>query len=219
MGAFSSRVTSAVAALSVAAGACAGTREPPPAPVSFPAVKTAALVRGGEGRPERPKDALDALETSLAARGIAARAVERGRGGDRALERLEDLVASRVWSGARAGGRRAPEPLGGAAAAPVRALGVDAVVLLLRFDRGLPPRDRPPTGLPPFGAPPPAGFEERPLSPYRPTAALALVSGDGALVWFDWGPRDAAYDPEGPVNAAEAVEAAARFLAGEREDG
>jgi hypothetical protein len=218
MGAFSSRVASAVAALSVAAGACAGTREPVPGPVSFPAVKTAALVRGGEGRAERPKDALDALETSLAARGIAARAVERGRGGDRALLRLEDLVASRVWSGARAGGRRAPEPLGDEGAAPVRALGVDAVALLLRFDRGLPPRDRAPGGLPPFGAPPP-GFEERPLSPYRPTAALALVSRDGALVWFDWGPRDAAYDPEGPVNAAEAVDAAARFLAGEREDG
>jgi hypothetical protein len=47
--------------------------------------------------------------------------------------------------------------------------------------------------------------------------AVAVVGGDGALVWFDWGPRDEQVDPPGALNAAEAVDSAVRALFGEPE--
>jgi hypothetical protein len=226
MRSFSSRVPwAAVAtALAVAAagGACATVDEPAPTPLPFPTVKSAALVRWSERGAERPKDALDALAASLAERGIATRELDLGRGDGkerRDLERLFATVEARVESGAGVPGRgRSAQPLGDGAARTVRALGADALALHVRFDERL-LRRRATTPLPPFGVPPSGLPHEQPISSYRPNAAIALVSRDGALVWFDWGPRDASRDPEGPVNAAEAVDAAARLLAGDPDEG
>lgn len=219
---FSSRVPWGVVAFLVAGGGCATRGEPPPAAAApFPEVKSAALLRWVERGPERPKDALDALAASLAERGITTHVRDLGPGRSKALadvERLYGDVESRVWSGSGLSGRsRDGQPLGADAARTVRALGADAVALYLRFDARLPGRGA--AGpMPPFGFPP-SGPVDRPSSgAYRPVAAIALVSRDGTLVWFDWGPRDETRDPEGPVNAAEAVDAAARLLAGERED-
>jgi hypothetical protein len=184
-------------------------------------VKSAALVRWSERGAERARDALDALGASLAERGIATRELDLGPGDARDrrdLERLFATVEARVESGAGVPGRgRSAQPLGEAAARTVQALGADALALHVRFDERFLRRRA--TPLPPFGVPPSGLPQEQPISSYRPTAAIALVSRDGALVWFDWGPRDASRDPDGPVNAAEAVDAAARLLAGEPDEG
>lgn len=212
--------SSRLSALAIAGAAglsCATVGEPAPAgPPPFAAVRRIALVRV---RPDpaaaRPKDPLDALGESLAARGYEARQVEIGRGAGpelRALERLHARTEGWVVSAPPRGrfGRRA-DALGADAGEAVRGLGVDAVALYHRFD------ERPFSAFPepPLGA---SAFPRR-REPARPVAALTVVDRDGNAVGFEWGAAGAELDPSAPVNAAEAIDLLLRALAGDPEDG
>jgi hypothetical protein len=215
--------TSGVTALALAAAACATVGEPPPGPPAFEEVRTVALVRWRDDPGvARAKDPLDALEESLAARDVATRAVEIGprtEDASRALERLHSRLATRIVQGPPRGryGRGA-EPLGAEAADAVAALGVDAVALHHRADAfglGALPRARAPVLGDPF--PPSASPPSATLSLRRPLGALSLVDRRGNAIWFEWGAPESELDPSAPVNAAEAVDALLRVLAGEGE--
>lgn len=212
--------TSGVAALALAAVACATAGEPPPGPPPFDEVRSVALVRWrDEPGVARAKDPLDALGESLAARGVATQTVEigpRAKGALRPVERLHARLAARIVQGPPRGRRgRVPEALGEEAAAAVAALGVDAVALHHRadaFGRGaLPPV--PPALGDPFAPPGPHPFATRDF--HRPLGAVSLVDRRGNAIWFDWGAPDSELDPSAPVNAVEAVDALLRALAGE----
>lgn len=215
--------TFGVAALALAAVACATVGEPPPGPPAFEEVRTVALVRWRDDPSvPRAKDPLDALEESLAARDVATRAVEIGprtEDASRALERLHSRLAARILEGPPRGRRgRGAEPLGADAADAVAALGVDAVALHHRADAfglgALPRAPAPVLGdpFPPLASHPSTAYARR-----RPLGALSLVDRSGNAIWFEWGAPDSELDPSAPVNAVEAVDAVLRVLAGEGE--
>jgi hypothetical protein len=86
-------------------------------------------------------------------------------------------------------------------AAPVLAqVGADALAVYARS--------------PGWGAPPPSPFLGQPLrvpSP-APVSAIALVARDGTVVTWAWGGGSDPFGATGPVNAAEAVDAALALL-------
>jgi len=177
-----------------------------------------ALVRA---RPDpataRPRDALDALAESLAARGYETRRIELGpKVGDdlRAVDRLFGSMEGRIGSASpRARFGRRVEPAGADAAAAVRGLGVDAIAMFHRFE-----------GLPLAAFPEPqlgGGLFPRRAEPLsrRPGGALSLVDREGNATWFAWGAPGAELDPAEPVNAAEAIDMLLRALTGEPGDG
>ncbi len=210
-----------------AAAACATLGEPqaPPGPPAFQGVRTVALVRWVDdpGR-ARPKDPLDALQESLAARGFATRVVELGprRRDPGDVYRLFERVEGRVSSGAPSGrpGRRIERVGADAARAALAAVSTDAMAAYHRLV-GVPmlaPLPPPTDPLDPL-APLPGGlYPSRSLEPpYRPLGAISLVDRDGNLVWFDWG-TPPSIDLGAPANAAEAVDAALRALSGQPEE-
>jgi hypothetical protein len=199
---------------------CATVGEPAPAgPPPFAGVKRIALVRARADRGgARPKDVLDALAESLAARGYEVSRKELGpsppaelRGLERLYARVDGLVAS---AAPRPRYGRRVEPAGADAAEVMRALGVDAVAMYHRFDDRLllPPPDAPIGG---------SLFPSRPEVPGtgRPVGALSLVDASGNATWFAWGAPGADLDPSQPVNAAEAIDMLLRALGGEPEEG
>jgi hypothetical protein len=214
--------TFGVAALALAAAACATVGEPPPGPPVFEEVRTVALVRWRDDPSvARAKDPLDALEESLAARDVATRVVEIGPGGEdagRALERLHSRLAARIPEGPPRGrGGRGVEPLGADAGDAVAALGVDAVALHHRADAfglGALPRAPAPVLGEPFPPPGSSATHAR----RRPLGALSLVDRGGNAIWFEWGAPESELDPTAPVNAAEAVDAVLGVLAGGGEE-
>jgi hypothetical protein len=181
----------------------------PAGPPPFQGVRSVALVRSRDAEAGRPRDPLDALKESLAARGLEVRTVELGPRVDGALrpvQRLQDRAAREAE--ASGSGRERVRRLGEDAAAAVRGLGVDAVVLYHRTDdwrlsAAPDPRAFASPGLPPAVA-------------RRPVAALTAVDANGAAVTYAWGaPGDGlGADPTAPVNAAEAVDLVVRALAG-----
>ncbi len=209
----------AALALALAAVACAtvGEQASPPGPPPFEGVKRIALVRWVEDpAAPRAKDALDALGESLGARGYATRAVEVGpRTRDRRdLAGLFTRIHARIAGGTgREAYGRGTDRAGGEAAAALAALGVDAVAMMHRFEGPLPPAMSldspfaPRTPGSPFDPP-------RSARPYRPIGALSLVSRSGDVVWFEWG-TPPPEDPSAPANAAEAIDAVLRALAGD----
>jgi hypothetical protein len=195
-------------ALLLAAG-CVTVPEEPPGPPPFRGIGRLVLVREVD-RPEvgrRPKDPLDALGESLAARGKAAREVEVGpllREDLRGVRRLYDRIEERIAGGPPPGWRGRPvERVGGDVGALLDRLGVDAAVLYY------PPRPR--------AAPPPLSTLE-PMEPTQPApapvGALAVVDREGELVWFDWGGDERGRAPSAPASAAEAVEEVLRVITG-----
>jgi hypothetical protein len=196
------------------AGCAAVQPPPPPGPSPFRAVKKLVLARRvDDPRAQRGRDAVDALKESLDARGYETRVVEVGPGKDRALrdlDRLEDRIASRLWSRDVAPGR--VEPLGPDAGAVVAALGVDAVAGYHRLDARFAPLPPPPQpwGVPSAAAPAPP--------PRPPTGALSLVAADGSLAWFPWGGGQAELDDRQLLNPAEAIDAVLAALSGGGDD-
>lgn len=207
----------------LAATACATPGAPPPRPHSFQDVRAIALVRLVDGPGAvRGKDPLDALRDSLAERGYDARLVEIGRGRSvpREVERLYGAVDARVAAGGSPAGpgSRAVRVSSAEAAAALGALRADAMATY--HDLSLRPMLPPPMVADPFDplAPPGALYRPQPGDvSYRPLGALSLVDRDGDLVWVDWG-TPALADPEAPTNAAEAIDALLRILAGEPAD-
>jgi hypothetical protein len=204
-----------------AALACATAGGPavPPAAPPFEGVRAVVLVRVADDRDRRPRDALDALDESLRAKGLATRTVEVGpglRADLKDVERLARDVESTIRSSPRYGPSygsehrptellaRAPRPL-------LEKLAADAFAVYLRLGHHLGPYASSP---PPVGSMP----DSRTPATYStgPTAALALVDRDGTLLWFDWGGDEELEEPDSRVvNAAEAVDEAVRVLAGE----
>lgn len=210
------------------AASCATAGAPAPQDTrdtrSFQDIRKIALVRWvDDPGVVHGKDPLDALRESLAERGYDVRLVEigRGRNAARDVERLYMRVDGRIEARSRPDrmGSRVVHLGPGDAAAALGALGTDAMATYHRF-----------TGLPML-LPPPARDPLDPLSgpgtlyppqadaiPYQPLGALSLVDRDGDLVWFDWG-SPAPADADVPANAAEAVDALLRVLAGQAPDG
>lgn len=204
-----------LAAALAAAAACASMDATAPGPPPFLGVKKLVLVRRvHDGRPQRPRDAIDALKESLDARGYAVRIVELGPGKDgelRDLERLQDRLEARLWG--RAGATPRAGGMGNEAGAVVARLGADAVAGYHRLDLALAP-------LPPPQDPWGSAYAQRPAAPARrPAGALSLVAADGAVGWFPWGGPGAELDPGALVNAAEAIDALLAALAGDAGEG
>jgi hypothetical protein len=204
------RRLASVALLALAGAACSGA-EPAPAPNPFQGGvrKVALLRRAPPDEERRPKDPLDAVAESLAAKGIEVRFVTvGGKGGEgRSVERLYDDVEGRVAASAGFDARgRSSGSLGDADGKVVRALGVDAVVTYHRW-RGLSAAD-------PLSAPM-GGAYARPQVRTRAVGALGIVGPAGELLAFDWGPRDTTVAPNAAETAAEAVDATVRALTGE----
>ncbi len=177
-------------------------------------MKKLVLVRRVDGaRKPGERDALDALEESLRARGYQARIVEVGRARDatlRDVDALEERVAARFWSRDRTPGRA--ELLGADAGAVVAKLGADAVVGYHRGEEQplpLPPPPDPMWG--PSRAP-------RPPTVGPPAGALSVVAASGAAAWFPWGGAGAEADSRALLNAAEAIDAVLAALAGKTDD-
>jgi len=213
-----SRPLAALALAGITSLSCATPGEPAPGPPPFTGVRKIALVRWrADPAAPRPKDALDALAESLAARSYETRLVEIGPRSSndlRPLERLHARVEAFVVSAAQGGqigrARRRAERAGAEAADAVRQHGVDAVAMLHRFDERFPP---------PFSqAPAGSAFPRAPGPPARPTGALSLVDRDGSVIWFEWGAPGAELDPTAAVNAAEAIDLLLRALAGEPDE-
>jgi hypothetical protein len=207
-------LASACAALSCATMGEPASAGPPP----FAGVKKLALVRIRAGRDGvRPRDVLDALADSLAARGYEVRWVEVGPNPPAALRGVERLYARIDGSIASAQPRprfgRRVEPAGADAAEVMGALDVDALAMVHRFDDRLlmPPPDALSGGF----------FPTRPDQPgmRRPAGALSLVDRAGNATWFAWGAAGSELDPTQPVNAAEAIDMLLHALAGEAEEG
>jgi hypothetical protein len=209
-----------LAALAAAAAcATAGERaaqEPPP---SFRAVRSLVLARTPDDRAGRPKDPLDGLDESLRARGYETRIVELGAGRKPELARLDGLFGKLETRAATPRGERfGPAPTGeaGAAAGDVVAdLGVDAVVTYHRLEgrRFLaPPAPPPPTFAGTYASQPQA------LAPRTAQGAFALVDRTGHVAVFPWGESGATAEPEGAMNAAEAIDQLLRVLTGEPAD-
>lgn len=201
-----------------ASAACATVPEPPRAP-PFEGVKTIALVRWRAEGSARPRDPLDALKESLDGRGYATRLVELGRRPPEALRPVERLFQR---MGSRVGGGPLPDRpgrvvrVGTEAEEAAAALQVDAVALYHRAaDTTRFPAEPEPHPFPGPGFPPP------PMVTRRPLGALSLVDAKGNAVIFDWGAPEEplGYDPSAPVNAAEAIDALLRVLAGDPADG
>lgn len=214
--------TPLVALLAAASCATAGLPAPQDAH-SFQDVRRIALVRWvDDPGVVRRKDPLDALRESLAERGYDVRLVEIGRGRKtaREVERFYGEVDGRiaVRSTPDRTGSRVVHVAAADAAAALGALGADAMAVYHDFTGQpmlLPPPVRDP--LDPLASPgalypPPAD-----AIPYRPLGALSLVDREGNLVWFDWG-SPAPADADAPANAADAIEALLRALAGEPAD-
>lgn len=208
-----------LAALAIAGAlclSCATMGEPAPVgPPPFQGVRRIALVRI---RPDpataRPKDPLDALAESLAARGYETRVVEVGprvQDSLREVERLHERIEG--WIAAAPHGRsgRRTEQTGTGSAEAVRGLGVDAVAMYHRFE------DRPFAAFPEplLGG---EGFPRRREVVSRPAGALSLVDRDGNATFLEWGAPGAGLDPAAAVNAAEAIDMLLRVLAGEPEE-
>jgi len=199
-----------------ATAACASVQEPA-GPPPFQGVRSVALVRWREPDAARPKDPLDALAETLAARGYQTRIVEVGRRVPDALrpvQRLHDRATTETeaaWSRARSDRVRR---LGADAAEAVRGLGVDAVVLYHRTEDWRLPALSDPRAFPQPGLPPRAALR-------RPVGAFTLVDATGAARSLAWGSPGEAIDtdPTAPINAAEAIDAVVRVLSGAREDG
>lgn len=212
--------TSRLAALAIAGAlslSCAAVGESAPAgPPPFQGVRSLALVRvKADPATARPRDPLDALAESLAAKGYETRLVEVGPrvpGSDRDLERLHAHVEG--WIAAAplgpAGHRRA-EPAGPGSAEVVRRLGVDAVAMYHRLE------DRPFAAFtePLLGG---GSFPARREAVARPSGALSLVNREGRATFFEWGGESAEIDPSAAVNAAEAIDMLLRALTGEPEE-
>jgi hypothetical protein len=193
--------------------ACAGAGEsvaPPPSP--FRGVQSLVLVRAADDRASRPKDPLDGLQESLAARGFTTRVVDLG--GKRPpelapLERLFDQLEARAAAGRLERSATPVSSLGRDVAATVAGLGVDAVASYHRLDRHRSP-SMPPSMAPGTTFPAPAT-----ASPQRPTGALVLVDRQGRVAAFAWGDAGALEDPSVPLNAAEAIDQLVHALTGE----
>ena len=206
----SARPPALAAALAVALGCAGATSDAPSAGTAFGGIRSVALVRRAGRGEKRPKDPLDAVSESLAAKGVAVRVIELGgRDDPKDVARLFDAAESRASSvdpNAAVGG------LGDVTARTVRGLGVDAVVSYHRlapYARALDDHPLPGGGSAgAYGLPPPS---------YRPLGALVVVGSDGQAAVFDWGARDAQLGP-GAETPAEAVDAAVRALLGERGD-
>ena len=204
-------------AVALACAACASVEGPPPGPSPFRTAKRIVLVRrAADRKAPRPRDALDALKESLDARGYEARIVEVGPGEDgglRELDRLEERLASRLFSGDALPGR--VERLGPEAGAVVARLGADAIAGHHRLDPWLAPTPSAPVQT--WGAAP---APLQPAAPVRrPAGALSLVAADGSAAWFPWGGARAVQDPRALVNAAEAIDALLAALAGSPDEG
>jgi hypothetical protein len=203
-------------AAALACAACASVEGPPPGPSPFRTAKRIVLVRrAADRKAPRGRDALDALKESLDARGYEARIVEVGPGEDgglRELDRLEERLASRLWSGDALPGR--VERLGPDAGAVVARLGADAIVGHHRLDPWLAPP--PPVPAQTWGAAP---SPQQPAPARRPAGALSLVAADGSAAWFPWGGAGADQDPRALVNAAEAIDSLLAALAGSPDEG
>jgi len=189
------------------------------APVESPpflegGVRSVALVRSAGRADRRPRDPLDALAESLEERGIAVRVVELGEGSAEwrlDLERLHAWAEARVRSGGRVEPDRT-ESLGREAGEAVRKLGVDAAVLLHRFEDPL----LPPLPDPTAPSARPDLFGTRAALRPAPLGAFTLVDRAGNAIALAWGGRSGAeLDPSRLVNAAEAVDETLRILAGE----
>ncbi len=201
-----------LAALAAAACATAGGRAPQPAEPSFRAVRSLVLVRTPEDRAGRPKDPLDGLDESLRARGYATRIVMLGPGRKPELAGLEALfVRLETLAATRRGDRFGPAPAweaGTAAGEVVAALGVDAVASYHRLEgRTFLSAPAPPTFGGALGAPP--------LPPRAAQGAFALVDRAGHVALFPWGESAGTAEPDGALNAAEAIDLVLRALTGE----
>jgi hypothetical protein len=215
------RATTAVAALlwmvlGVSGCAGAGAHGAPIETTAFHGVRTAALVRRIEHPRSRAKDALDGVQESLTARGVATTVVDVPPRPPRELARLaalDDRIAQRIAAEyepvrLRAAPRREP-----GAAEAVAALGVDAAVFHVRpgvRHRSLSPHD-------PFGPTGPSALESRDPRAAQgslPTAieALAVASRDGAVAFIAWDPFDDQPVTGQAANAFEAIDELLRLL-------
>lgn len=198
------------AALAGCASVPAGPPPPPPEQ-SFREVKSVALVhrvgwRGAEPGPgeTRRRDPLDALQGALAERGVKTVTIElTDRPPPPDLAEVEALARSVEWS-AQDATPDATGPIvgsvGARAAPPLAKLGVEAMAVYVRGPGWGTRRSSPFFGEPLMRPPPP------------PVAAIALVARDGTVVTFAWGGVDP-FEAAGPLNAAEAVDAALGLLA------
>lgn len=199
----------------VALGACATAPAgppPPPPELSFLGVKGVALVhrvpwRGAAPGPgeTRRRDPLDALQAAIAGRGLKTLTIElteRPPGELAAVDRLARLVEWSAQSVRPDSGGPSVSSVGDKAAPVLQELGVDAFAVYAR--------------APGWGAPSPAlPFFGQPLSmapPPAPVSAIALVARDGVVVTFAWGGGAEPSGGPGPLNAAEAVDAALAVL-------
>jgi hypothetical protein len=199
----------------LALGACATAPAgppPPPPELSFRDVKGVALVhrvawRGpapGPGETRR-RDPLDALQSALAGRGLRTVTIELAERPAGELEALDQLARLAEWSAQDVrpdAGGPAVSSVGDKAAPVLQQLGVDALAVYVRAQGwGAPSPALPLYGQPLSMAPPPA-----------PVAAIALVARDGAVITLAWGGGGEPFGGPGPLNAAEAVDAALALL-------
>ena len=202
-----------LAALAATACATAGERAPQPAPPSFRAVRSLVLARTPDDRAGRPKDPLDGLDESLRARGYATRVVELGPGRKPELAALDGLFGRlEALAATRRGERFGPAPageVGPAAGEVVAALGVDAVASYHRLEGRI--------FLPAPAAPQPFGgsLAAPPRPPRAAQGAFALVDRSGHVALFPWGESAGSAEPDGALNAAEAIDEVVRTLTGE----
>lgn len=180
---------------------------PPPASPeqSFRGVKGIALVHRVPGRGEaeaRRRDPLDGLQAALADRGVRTVTLELPERPPEDLAAVDALAREleSIADAARPDSRGAAVASVGPRSAPVlERLGVDALVV---YARG-----------PGWGAPQPWPFLSQPaVPPPAPQSAMAMAARDGAVVIFTWGGGTGAFGA-GPVNAAEAIDAALGLLA------
>lgn len=202
--------------LAVVLGACASVPAgppPPPPEQSFRGVKGVALLRRvawrgpapGPGETRR-RDPLDVLQAALVARGLTTVSVELPERPPEELGAVDQLARRVEWGVQDAhpgSGAPAVSSVGAEAAPVLLQLRADALAVYVR--------------APGWAAPPPApSFYGQPLSMApspSPASAIALVARDGTVVTFTWGGGMDPLGDAGPVNAAEAVDAALALLA------
>jgi hypothetical protein len=212
-------VTAALAIACATTGGESASAEARP----FAKVRSLALVRWKDSRaPAGQKDPLDALKESVVARGYSVRVLEVGSKTPaelRGLERLYGTLEARI-AGAQPHDRfaRHLDSLGADAGAVVAGLGVDAVATyhhFLQLPRALVADPLQPVEPPGAVGAPLSGFPGPQPLPQRPLGAVALVDRAGTGTWYEWGAPSSIADPVAPQNAAEAIEALVRVLAGE----